>query len=50
MKLRATKTAGGWTLNGNKCWITNSEEASTLLVYAVTDPEAAPGKRLTTFM
>jgi isovaleryl-CoA dehydrogenase len=41
MKLRAEqKAAGGdFILNGNKMWITNGPSASTIIVYAKTDPE-----------
>ncbi|TFK76373.1 acyl-CoA dehydrogenase NM domain-like protein [Pluteus cervinus] len=39
MRLRADKVPGGWKLNGNKFWITNGPVASTLVVYAKTDPE-----------
>lgn len=42
MKLSAKKIDGGYVLNGNKMWITNGPEASTLVVYAKTDPEAGP--------
>lgn len=41
MKLRAKKVDGGYTLNGNKFWITNGPTASTLVVYAKTSPEKA---------
>ena len=33
----ATKTDGGWMLNGTKGWITNAAEADVFLVYAQTD-------------
>lgn len=42
MKLRAEQkggTGGDYVLNGNKMWITNGPSASTLIVYAKTDPE-----------
>ncbi|KAI0722416.1 acyl-CoA dehydrogenase/oxidase [Fomitopsis betulina] len=39
MQLRATKVDGGFKLNGNKFWITNGPTASTLVVYAKTEPE-----------
>ena len=47
MTLRATKVEGGWNLNGNKMWITNGPDASTLLVYARTDKSK---KGITTFL
>ena len=40
MKIRATKTDGGYLLNGNKMWITNGPDASVLIVYAKTDMDA----------
>jgi isovaleryl-CoA dehydrogenase len=49
MKLRATKVDGGWRLTGNKFWITNGPTASTLIVYAKTDPEKE-SKGITTFI
>jgi len=49
MQLRATKLPNGnWLLNGNKMWITNGPDASTLLVYARTDPKSKKG--ITTFL
>ncbi len=42
MKLRARKQNDGYVLDGNKMWITNGPDASTLIVYAKTDPEAGP--------
>jgi isovaleryl-CoA dehydrogenase len=49
MKLRADKKGGRYILNGNKMWITNGPEASTLVVYAKTDPAAGP-KGITAFI
>ena len=40
MKLRAEKRNDRFILNGNKMWITNAPDASTLVVYAKTDMEA----------
>ncbi len=40
MKLRAEKRNDRYILNGNKMWITNGPDASTLVVYAKTDPDA----------
>ncbi|HEU0202373.1 MAG TPA: isovaleryl-CoA dehydrogenase [Burkholderiaceae bacterium] len=42
MKLRADKKGDRYLLNGSKMWITNGGDASTLIVYAKTDPEAGP--------
>lgn len=49
MKLRAEKHGGNFVLNGNKMWITNGPDASTLVVYAKTDPEAG-SKGITAFI
>jgi isovaleryl-CoA dehydrogenase len=42
MKLRADKKGDRYLLTGSKMWITNGADASTLIVYAKTDPEAGP--------
>ncbi|KAI0345288.1 acyl-CoA dehydrogenase NM domain-like protein [Trametopsis cervina] len=49
MKLRADKVDGGYKLNGNKFWITNGPTASTLVVYAKTEPEKG-SKGVTAFI
>ncbi|WP_185804309.1 isovaleryl-CoA dehydrogenase [Pontivivens nitratireducens] len=49
MSLRAEKRNDRFVLNGNKYWITNSPQASTLVVYAKTDPDAGP-RGLTAFL
>ncbi|ASJ74470.1 isovaleryl-CoA dehydrogenase [Granulosicoccus antarcticus] len=49
MKLRAEKSTDGYVLNGNKMWITNGPDASTLVVYAKTDPEAG-SRGITAFL
>ncbi|KAL4248805.1 acyl-CoA dehydrogenase family protein [Abortiporus biennis] len=49
MKLRADKVEGGYKLNGNKFWITNGPVASTLVVYAKTEPEKE-SKGITAFI
>jgi len=40
MALRATPTATGWQLNGQKSWISNGGMADFYLVFAKTDPDA----------
>jgi len=40
MTTLATRTAGGWLLNGTKAWITNGAHADLLLLYAQTEPGA----------
>ncbi|PWV99037.1 isovaleryl-CoA dehydrogenase [Hoeflea marina] len=49
MKLRAEKRNDAYVLNGNKMWITNGPDASTLVVYAKTDP-AAKSRGITAFL
>jgi alkylation response protein AidB-like acyl-CoA dehydrogenase len=43
LRTRATRTAGGWRLNGTKQFITSGKYAAIAIVFAVTDPDA--GKR-----
>ncbi|MFZ0256065.1 MAG: acyl-CoA dehydrogenase family protein [Gammaproteobacteria bacterium] len=45
MKCRATKTDGGWLLNGAKTWCTFGGKAGVLLVLARTNPDPALGHR-----
>ena len=49
MKLKAEKRNDRYVLNGTKYWITNGPDASTLVVYARTDPEAG-SKGITAFL
>jgi isovaleryl-CoA dehydrogenase len=49
MRLRADKKGGRYILNGTKMWITNGGYASTLVVYAKTDP-AAGARGITAFL
>ncbi|MBM3928858.1 MAG: isovaleryl-CoA dehydrogenase, partial [Sphingomonadales bacterium] len=50
MKLKAEARGNDrYVLNGTKYWITNSPTASTLVVYAKTDPAAGP-KGITAFL
>ena len=49
MKLAAEKRNDRYVLNGGKMWITNSPDASTLVVYAKTDMQAGP-KGITAFI
>ena len=37
IKTTATKTAGGWLINGSKGWITNAEIADLFVTYVQTD-------------
>ncbi|WP_206454232.1 isovaleryl-CoA dehydrogenase [Aurantimonas marina] len=49
MRLRAEKRNDRFVLNGTKMWITNGPDASTLIVYAKTDPDAGP-RGITAFL
>jgi isovaleryl-CoA dehydrogenase len=49
MKLAAEKRNDKFILNGNKMWITNAPDASTLIVYAKTDKEAG-ARGITAFL
>lgn len=46
----ARRDGGDWIINGQKRFIVGAEGADWFLVYAVTDPEAAPHKRISCFM
>jgi len=39
LRTRATKTDGGWSISGNKMWISMGNVADVALVFAQTDPE-----------
>ncbi len=49
MRTRAEKKGDRYVLNGTKMWITNFNEADTLVVYAKTDPDAGP-RGITAFL
>ncbi|MCB8837570.1 isovaleryl-CoA dehydrogenase [Aurantimonas sp. VKM B-3413] len=49
LKLRADRRNDRFVLNGTKMWITNGPDASTLVVYARTDPDAGP-RGITAFL
>ncbi|ALN73051.1 isovaleryl-CoA dehydrogenase [Aureimonas sp. AU20] len=49
MQLRAEKRGDRYVLNGTKYWITNGPDATTLVVYAKTDP-AAGSRGITAFL
>ncbi|PTX56578.1 isovaleryl-CoA dehydrogenase [Litoreibacter ponti] len=49
MSLKAEKRNDHFRLTGNKYWITNGPDATTLVVYAKTDPEAG-SKGITAFL
>jgi butyryl-CoA dehydrogenase len=39
LRTRATRTDGGWSISGNKMWISMGNVADVALVFAQTDPE-----------
>jgi (2S)-methylsuccinyl-CoA dehydrogenase len=45
MRLKATRTEGGWLLNGTKTWCTFGGKAGLLLVLARTNPDLSLGHR-----
>ncbi|MCB1821764.1 MAG: acyl-CoA dehydrogenase family protein [Candidatus Competibacteraceae bacterium] len=45
MRLKATKTEGGWLLNGAKTWCTFGGKAGVLLILARTHPDLSLGHR-----
>ncbi|KAI9892380.1 MAG: hypothetical protein M1814_001582 [Vezdaea aestivalis] len=49
MKTTATKTDGGFLLNGSKMWITNGPDAHIVVVYAKTDTSQG-SKGITAFL
>ncbi len=50
MQLKALDHGDHFVLNGNKMWITNGTEASTLVVYAKTQNHDNPSKNITAFI
>ncbi len=45
IQTRAIKDGDGWRLTGRKIWTTNSPYADYVVVFAVTDPEAAARRK-----
>lgn len=39
MQMRAEKVEGGWVLNGQKCYISNSNRADSIIAFARTNPD-----------
>ncbi len=50
MKLKATETSGGWTLNGQKTWTTSAHFAEWYWVGARTNPDAPKHSGITLFL
>lgn len=49
-EVTAVKQDDHWVINGEKCWSTNAQWASHVVVHALTDPTAPNGKRSTCFI
>ena len=50
MQLKATRTEGGWVLNGQKTWTTSAHFAEWYWVGARTDPDAPKHSGITLFL
>jgi alkylation response protein AidB-like acyl-CoA dehydrogenase len=50
MKMSARPVDGGWILNGQKRYISNSNRADVILAFARTSPEAPVAQGVTTFI
>jgi alkylation response protein AidB-like acyl-CoA dehydrogenase len=50
IKTRAIRQGDSYVLNGRKCYITNGSVSGLYLLFAVTDPDARKGGRLSAFM
>ena len=50
IKTRARRDGNDWIINGSKIFITNGSIADTVIVIAVTDPEAGSGQGVTAFI
>jgi len=46
LRCRATRDGDHWVINGEKFFTSNSMQAAFLIVMVVTDPEAAPHRRM----
>lgn len=50
IRTRAERTAGGWTISGNKMWISWADTADFFIVIAVTDPDKGKRGGMTAFL
>ena len=50
IKTRAIKDGDHWVINGSKIFITNGSIADTVIVVAVTDPDAGSGRGVSAFI
>ena len=50
IKCRARRDGVEWVIDGSKIFITNGSIADTIIVIAVSDPEAGPGRGISAFI
>jgi butyryl-CoA dehydrogenase len=50
MRTKAVKDGDYYILNGNKIWITSAEISGVIVIWAVTDKDAAKGRRISAFV
>ena len=50
IKTRAERDGSEWVINGSKIFITNGSIADSVIVIAVTDPDAGPGQGVSAFI
>jgi alkylation response protein AidB-like acyl-CoA dehydrogenase len=50
IKCAAKRDGSDWLINGSKIFITNGSVADSVIVVAVTDPEAGPGQGVSAFI
>lgn len=50
IKTRAVQDGSEWVINGSKIFITNGSVADSVIVIAVSDPDAGPGQGVTAFI
>ena len=50
IRCRAERDGSEWVINGSKIFITNGSIADTVIVIAVSDPDAGPGQGVTAFI
>ena len=50
IKTRAKRDGSDWIINGSKIFITNGSIADSVIVIAVTDPDAGPGQGVSAFI
>lgn len=50
IQTRAVRDGDDWIINGSKIFITNGSIADTVIVVAVTDPDAGPGQGVSAFI